>query len=157
MENYLDVLEESLKKKSRLLDELAEISQKQLALIDSEDMTPESYDVYVDEKSERIDALTKLDDGFATLYENIGKQLEQNKDKYRSQIQNLQRLITEVTEKSVSLQALEARNKSKVEAYFAREKQSIRIARQTSKAALNYYQNMNDSKNVQAQFLDKKK
>lgn len=157
MENYLDILEESLIKKSQVLDRVQCISQKQLDLLDSAEMSLESYDKYVDEKSECIDALNRLDDGFEVLYQKIAGELQDNRQKYGEQIKRLQKLIAEVTEKSVSIQALEARNKSRVEDYFRKEKKNIRTARLTSQAALNYYQNMNNIKNVQAQFLDKKK
>lgn len=157
MENYLDILEESLIKKSQVLDRVQCISQKQLELLDSAEMSLESYDKYVDEKAECIDALNRLDDGFEVLYQKIAGELQDNRQKYGEQIKRLQKLIAEVTEKSISIQALEARNKSRVEDYFRKEKKSIRTARMTSQAAMNYYQNMNNIKNVQAQFLDKKK
>ncbi|NLL79963.1 MAG: hypothetical protein GX234_09275 [Clostridiales bacterium] len=157
MKNYLDILEESLHKKSQVLDDIMEATQKQLEMIDSDEMSLEGFDVYVDQKSEYIDELLKLDEGFEILYQNLAEELKGNREKYAQKIALLQKLITEVTEKSVSVQAMEARTKQKVEAYFKKEKHSIQTARKTSQAAMNYYQNMNNMKAVSAQFMDKKK
>lgn len=157
MENYLSILEESLQKKRNVLKRIEEINQKQLVLIQSEDMSLESYDAYVDEKDECITALNKLDEGFEILYKNISEELQQNRAKYAEQIKRLQVLIKEVTDLSVSIQAQEARNKDAVTKYFAKQRQGIRSSRLSSKAALGYYQNMNNSQVVEAQFMDKKK
>ena len=157
MESYLDILDTSLQKKSELLDRILQICKQQLQLLDGSDMTLAAYDAYVDQKSECIDALAKLDEGFELLYQNIAEELSGNRAKYADKIKHLQQLVQEVTDKSVSVQALEARNKSKVEEYFKKEKKVLQSARQTSKAAFNYYQNMNNRNHVEAQFMDQKK
>lgn len=157
MENYLDILENSLRRKSEVLDRIQDINRRQLLLLEEEEMSMEQYDALVDEKSECIDALNKLDDGFEVLYQNIARELEQNRTRYAEQIKRLQALIREVTDKGVEAQAQEARNKEKVVAFFAKQRQQLKHARVSSKAALDYYQNMNNMKNVQAQFMDKKK
>lgn len=157
MENYLSILAESLQKKIVVLKQIEGINHKQLTLIQSEDMSLESYDAYVDEKDECITALNKLDEGFELLYQNIAKELQQNRAKYTEQIKQLQALIKEVTDLSVSVQAQEARNKDAVTKYFAQQRQGIRSSRLSSKAALGYYQNMNNSQVVEAQFMDQKK
>lgn len=68
----------------------------------------------------------------------------------------IQELITQVTEKSVSIQAQEARNKKMVEDYFARERNRLRSGRQASKAAYGYYKSMSNTNVVPPQILDQK-
>ena len=157
MDNYLEILQESLVKKREILDCILEISQKQIALLEGPDMTLEKYDQYVDRKSECIERLQNLDEGFEILYEKISEALSQNRERYADQIHILQGLIREVTERSVSIQAMEARNKKQVEEYFRKERKLIQSARISSKAAMDYYENVNRLKYVEAQFLDKKK
>ncbi len=157
MENYLSILEESLQKKYAILQTIENINGKQLELIQDLDMSLEAYDAYVDEKDVCIGQLDKLDEGFEGLYEKIAGQLQQNRQKYAEQIRRMQELIRQITEKSVSIQAQEARNKEAVEQFFRGKRQGIRKARLSSKAALDYYQSMNQSKVVDAQFMDKKK
>jgi phage host-nuclease inhibitor protein Gam len=107
-------------------------------------------------KDELIKQLTALDDGFETLYAKIGEQLAAQKDKYKPQIKRLQELISRVTEKSVSIQAQEARNKKLIEDYFKGQRNEIRRGRKSSKVAYDYYKNMSGANVIQPQFMDHK-
>jgi hypothetical protein len=68
----------------------------------------------------------------------------------------MQKLITQITEKSVSIQAEEERNKKLIESRFSREKSRIKSGRSQSRVALDYYNNMNKLNHVDSQFWDKK-
>ena len=157
MDNYLEILEDSLKQKSVILDKIMEYNGKQEALLKQEKMSLEDFDFYMDQKDELIEQLNRLDDGFETLYERIRQQLQENKDAHKEQIGRLQKLITQVTEKSVSIQAQEARNKKLVEEYLSRERQQLGQDRQTSKAAYDYYKSMSNTNVLPPQFMDQKK
>ena len=65
--------------------------------------------------------------------------------------------MAEVTETSVTIQAQEARNRKLIEDYFRKEKEGIRMGRKSSKAAVDYYKNMNKSSVVMPLFMDSKK
>ena len=143
MNNYLSVLEASLRKKLTVLDEIQAYNDKQYESFSAEVVDMDGFDAAIEEKGRLIEELTKLDDGFETLYASIAKQLEADKHKYAPQIRTLQELVRQVTEKSVSVQAGEARNKALVEKYFAKEKRQIKEGRMNSKAAYGYYQNLN--------------
>lgn len=142
MGNYLSILEESLRKKLIVLDKIQVYNEKQYECFSKEIVDMAGFDAAIEEKGKLIEELTKLDEGFETLYANIAEQLKKNKEAYASQIKVLQELIRQVTEKSVSIQAQEARNKALVESYFAKEKKQIREGRTTSKAAYGYYKNL---------------
>lgn len=157
IENYLDILEESLQKKIAVLDRIAVYNSKQTEIFSSDDADLDNFDLYVEEKEGLIQELTRLDEGFETLYGNIRQELQGNSAKYAEQIARLQKLITVLTEKSVSVQAQEARNKELVEKYFRKAKEEIRTGRKTSKAAYDYYKNMNKAGYVSPQFMDSKK
>lgn len=143
MGNYLNILEESLRRKLDILDEIQAYNDKQYESFSAEEVDMDGFDAAIEEKGRLIEELTKLDEGFETLYANIAKQLQQDKEKYAAQIKTLQELVRRVTEKSVSIQASEARNKALVEKYFAREKSQIKEGRVSSKVAYGYYQNLN--------------
>ena len=83
--------------------------------------------------------------------------MKENRHKYKDRIQYLQKLVSQVIEKSMSVQAQEQRNKKLVEEYFAKEKASIRQGRVGSKAAYDYYKTMNKSAVTTPQFMDSKK
>ena len=120
-------------------------------------VSEEAFDSSIEEKGVLIDELTKLDEGFETLYGHIKGQLAEGKERYKVQIASLQKKIAEVTEKSVAIQAQEARNKNLAENYFAKAREDLKKNRKSSRAALDYYRNMNKMQVVSPQFMDKKK
>lgn len=157
MENYLSVLEDSLRKKLEIVDELTAYTQQQQDLLQAEELDYEGFDQLVEKKDPLIQKIMELDQGFETVYDRIKEQLLQNKEQYAAQIRTLQTLISDLTDKSVKLQAMEQRNKSTVEQQFRKSRETIRKGRQNQQAALNYYKNMNNSNYVPPQFLDNKK
>lgn len=157
MDNYLSVLEDSLKKKLQILDELTDYTMQQQELLKVEELDYEAFDRLVDQKDPLIQRIMELDQGFETVYDRIKEQLLGNKEQYAAQIKALQSLIGELTDKSVKLQTMEQRNKSAVEQQFRKSREKIRQGRQNKQAALNYYKNMNNSNYVPPQFLDDKK
>lgn len=156
IKNYLSILAESLDQKAAVLDEIAEYNKQQEMLLKQETLDLEDFDSYVDKKDAAIQKLTKLDEGFETLYANVKEQLAAGKDAYKDQIAVLQQKVTLVTEKSVSIQTQEARNKKLLEDYFTKERSRLRQGRQSSKAAYGYYKNMSNSNTTPPQFLDSK-
>jgi len=157
MENYLSVLEDSLKKKLQILDELTTYTMEQQELLKAEDLDYDAFDQLVEKKDPLVQMIMELDQGFETVYDRIKEQLLGHKEQYAVQIRTLQALISELTDKSVKLQAMEQRNKIAVEQQFHKSREKIRQGRQNKQAALNYYKNMNNSNYVPPQFLDNKK
>ena len=157
MDNYLDILEESLQKKLKVLEEITVYNQEQEQLLKKEKASLEELDKNMEQKDELIVKLSGIDEGFETLYERIKEQLLANKDAYREQISKLQQMISQITEKSVSIQAQEARNKKLIEDYFRNERNQIRQNRQSSRAAYNYYKSVNNTNVAMPQMMDQKK
>lgn len=157
IENYLQVLEESLRKKMQVLERIEEANVRQERILKSVPVSEDDFDNSIEEKGALIEELNKLDEGFEVLYGNIREQLLGGKEKYKEQIAAIQQLIAQVTEKSVSIQAQESRNKSLAENFFADKKRELQKGRKSSKAALDYYRNMNQSHIVMPQFMDRKK
>lgn len=155
--NYLDILEESLCKKSAVLDEILEYNNAQERLLKQDKVSLEELDENMNQKDILVQKVTELDEGFETLFDRIRDQLQANKELYSEQIRRLQGLIAQVTEKSVSVQAQEARNKKLIEDYFAVERDQLRQGKKASKAAYGYYKSMSNSNAVPPQFMDQKK
>lgn len=157
MGNYLSILEESLRKKLVVLDKIQVYNERQYECFSSEEVDMAGFDAAIEEKGKLIEELTKLDEGFETLYASISEQIKKNKEAYAPQIKVLQDLIRQVTEKSVSIQAQEARNKALIETYFSREKKQIREGRVTSKAAYGYYKSLDKAALEASRAFDLKK
>ncbi|MCM1231313.1 MAG: flagellar export chaperone FlgN [Ruminococcus flavefaciens] len=156
LNNYLNILKESLEKKLEVLGHIEEISQVQTEILKSETLDMEAFDRTVDEKDTFVTELVKLDEGFESLYDRIKEELLDNRSDYAEQIKHLQKLVSEVTDKNVSIQAKESRNKAMLESYFAKERQDLGRVRKSSNAAYGYYKNMS-GKQADSVFLDKKK
>nr|WP_296480336.1 flagellar protein FliT [uncultured Acetatifactor sp.] len=155
--NYLTLLEESLRRKLQVMDEIQKYNLRQQEIFQADNVDLERFDEYVEEKGRLIEQLTALDNGFEKLYANVAEELKGNREQYAKQIKTLQGLVTEVTDTSVAIQAQEARNKKQVEDFFVKERKKLHMNRKTSKAAINYYKTMNKSSVIMPQFMDDKK
>lgn len=156
MENYLSVLENSLDQKGQVLDEILTLDVEQEKLLKQERLDLEAFDELVDQKDVLADKLTRLDDGFETLYTRVRGLLQDNKEAYRPQIAALKKLISEITEKTVTIQAKEARNKEMLSRHLEELQQGLGQNRRSSKAAYDYYKNMSSVGLVKSQFMDQK-
>lgn len=152
---YLDMMEDSLRKKIEIMKQIEVqngIQKEALETIGGPD--EDAFDKSVNIKGELIDKLTELNDGFDSLYEKVGKELDGKKDKYRSQIQRMQDLIRDITDLSNTLEVQESRNKELADNYFSNTRQGMRTGKQSAAAALKYHVTMNKSANIQPHFID---
>lgn len=156
-ENYLEILEESLKQKDAILQKIVDYSNKQEELLKQDKLPMGEFDTLVDQKDILIKQLGKIDEGFETVYSRMKDQISGNKEMYKAQIARLQQLISLVTEKSVCIQVQEQRNKVMVEQHFSKARKDMRQGKRSSKAAYDYYKSMNNTNVISSQFLDKKK
>ena len=102
LNSYLSILEDSLKKKLAVLEQIDEVSDVQTALLKEETFDLERFDATVNEKDAFIKQLSELDDGFETLYEKVREELLKDRRQYEQQIGRMQKLIGQITDKSVS-------------------------------------------------------
>ena len=154
---YMDSLEDGLKVKSQILDELYSLSVKQKELLQEDKIDWDEFDRLVDEKSVHVAKVNKLDEGFEIVFAKVKEEVIPNKALYKEQIEKMQLLIKEVTEKSTGLMALEQRNKKLVEDSFDGEKRRLASGRVTNKVASGYYNSMNKINYIDPQLMDQKK
>ncbi len=153
----LDMLEESLIKKIDIMKKIQDENARQKAILsDPEQVDMQALDETLDNKGNYIDKLNSLDEGFQTLFDSVKQQVGDNKELYAGQIRRMQNLIREITGLSASIEAEEHRNKKLAEKYFSIAREQMNQSRHSSAAAFNYYQTMNNFKNIPPQFMDKK-
>ncbi len=153
----LDMLEESLVKKLEVMDKIEEENARQKEILsDPENVDFEAFDKTIDVKGDYIDQLSSLDDGFQTLFDKVKEEVGDHKDDYKDQIKRMQKLIHQIMDKSASIEAEEHRNKKLAENYFSTAREQMTSGKRSSSVAFNYYQNMNNFKNIPPQFMDKK-
>lgn len=156
-QQYVVALEESLEKKIHVLEEIFRICRLQEELLKKKPFSYEQFDAYVNDKDICIEKLNKLDEGFELIYERVGQELKGNSAFYKRQIVHLQQMISEITDKSVAVQALEERNKKTISEIFTEERKTIGQGKRSLNVAMNYYRNMNGANIISPQYMDKKK
>ncbi len=155
-QNYITILTESLEKKLVILDELKSLSEQQAKCI-SDEMELEVLDPFIKRKSELIEELEKLDEGFETLYEKISDELKNGKEKYADSIRKMQDLIRKITERSTAIQVQEERNRAGMNSYFTKRRTEVKEGRIGTRAAMNYYKIQSGTGLGDSQFMDSKK
>ena len=96
-EQYLEILVQSMKKKLDVLYEIQAMNEEQRILLMDDNLPPEDFEKNIQKKSELIDQLDILDNGFDEVYQRVRVQLRENQSLYREQIGLLQSLIRDVT------------------------------------------------------------
>ena len=156
-ETYLSIMLQSLCKKEAVLDEIIRLNDLQRNQLSDPQCPVEEFDQTVENKSACIGQLEQLDSGFEKLYAQVEEELQTNKEKYADTIRQLQKHIRAVTDKSVKIQAQEARNKDLMMQKFTTVRKHARDVRANSKAINGYYQTMTQSAFADPQFMDGKK
>lgn len=118
---------------------------------------PDRFDEIFDRKDALIRELNTLDLGFRTVYARVKEELADNKDEHRNEIANLQRLIKEITDKSVAIQVEEKRNQNALNNRIDIFKKELHQTKNTRRIMANYVNNMTGRNVVEPQFMDKKK
>lgn len=156
-QSSIQVLVESLEKKSLLLDDIIRENDVQEDILRQEELDMDALDASTDRISSLAEALDKLDDGFEAVYDRTREELIVNKAAYRGEIAKMQKLIGEITDKVVRINAARMRNKMRADQQFKKSRNQIGQAASKMKASKNYYNSMNNLHYVAPQFYDSKK
>lgn len=155
--SYMKVLEESLLKKSGILQALLEASHRQETLAEAEDFDMDAFTDTMEQKDALLEQLKELDEGFARTYEGVQQELNTHREQYADEIQRIQELIRRVTALGVELQTLEERNRAKLEMKFSKQQRELRQIKTSNKVATTYYKNMSNASASDPYFMDQKK
>nr|WP_044913045.1 hypothetical protein [Butyrivibrio sp. WCE2006] len=156
-ESYLDMMEESLREKIKVLEDIIKENEAQKEILESTVAFDEAgFDEAISRKGELIGRIENLNDGFESLYERVKAELQDNRDKYKEKIAVFQDLIRQITDLSSSIEAGEKRNRALAKSYFSMARDKMNQGRRSSQAALDYYLTMNKSRITPPQFYDTK-
>lgn len=153
---YIAVLIQSLEKKKEILDKIIAKNKEQKILFTDEGSDPDRLEENMQEKSGLVDQLNELDEGFQQIYNRVKAMLQADQESYKEEIRAMQKLITEITEMSTTIQTQEKRNYDLAGKRFAKVKKGIRKARASNRVASQYYKNMANLNVVDSQYMDKK-
>ena len=156
-ETYLAIMLQSLKKKEQVLDEIIRLNDLQKKQLTDQATPVDDFDKTVEDKSACIDQLDQLDSGFEKLYAQVQEELQANKEQYADTIKALQKCIRSVTDKSIMIQAQEARNKDLMMQKFTTVRKHAKDVRANSKAITGYYKTMTHPGYMESRYMDGKK
>ena len=156
-QSSIQVLVESLEKKSRLLEDIMRENDTQEDILKQEELDLDALNASTDKICSLTEALEKLDDGFEAVYDRTREELIANKAAYRGEIARMQKLIGEITDKVVRINAARMRNKLRADQQFKKSREQIGRASSKMKVSKNYYNSMNNLHYVSPQFYDSKK
>ena len=151
------ILLQSLEKKTLLLDKMIQQNSVQEEILKADDLDMDAFDEAINKQGSYLEELDRLDQGFEAVYDRVRQELIQDKERYRAEIIRMKELIQQITDKIVTLNAGNMRNKVLAENQFKKKRISIGTGASKNKAARNYYNNMNNLNYVSPQFYDSKK
>lgn len=157
VKNYLAMLIQGLEKKRSLLDEIVELNERQQDILRDNNSLPEDLEDSVNRKSDCVDAINALDEGFEEVFSRVKETLEKDRASYGQEIKTLQGLIREVTERGARIRSQEERNFDLARNKFTYIKEQVQKITKSQNAVNKYYNNMMKVNYVDPQFLDNKK
>lgn len=158
IDTYINILSDSLRKKFDIVKKILECTKEQERLLAVEEVDTDRFLEELDKKGKLIEQMTQLDKGFESVYAKVDAVFKTDAANYRTQILQLQNYIRTVTDIGVEIQALEQKNKEKLNKFLAKKRASINDFKKSNKTATTYYQNMsNQHREWQSYFLDKRK
>ena len=150
------ILLQSLKKKNNLLDQMIQQSGIQEEILKQDDIDTDAFDASIDRMGLYVEELEKLDQGFEAVYDRVREELMRNKAQYRTEILRMQEQIQQITDKIVTLNAGNMRNKVLAENQFKKKRMALGEGISKNRVAKNYYNSMNNLNYVKPHFYDNK-
>lgn len=156
-ETYITMLKDILVQKKKVTEEILWVSLEQETALAPELEDMERFEALMEKKEPLLTKLEQLDDGFSDLYAKVQATLTGQKEAYKEEILVMQKLITEITDISVKIQALEAKNRRMLERYLLGRRQNLKTAKKNSRTMDAYAKAMAGGGQSESVFLDKRK
>lgn len=154
--HYISILRDSLEKKERILNNLYNMTQQQADYLNNTEFEPDVFNEMMDVKAQMIDELDTVDSGFESMYGSVREYLKAHSKDCATEILELQNRIREIMRLSMNLQALEERNRVKLEKIFSSKSSEIKHFRQNNEKVSQYYHTMTGAGVNNFSILDKK-
>ena len=154
---YIRMMLDVLTKKEVHLKKLLEFTVEQETLLRGENFDEAEFTALIEKKDGIIRKIEEFDSGFQSIYNRVAEEMKNHKEDYKDQIQEMQGLITRITDLGVKLTALEEKNKAALEPKLREKRQGIRQFKVSKQTADKYYKNMIGMQTGASYFMDQKK
>lgn len=156
-DTYIGMLKDILIQKKKVTEEILWVTLEQETALAPELEDMDRFDALMGKKEPLLAKLEQLDDGFSDVYAKVQATLTGQKETYKEEILEMQRLIAEITDISVKIQVLEERNRTMFEKYLLSRKQQLKAAKKSSRTADAYSKTMAGTSQGESFFMDKRK
>lgn len=154
--DYMQIMIESLEKKIQVLNQIVELNRQQKFLLQDPNLSPEEFEKNMQYKSNLVEQLNLLDDGFEEVYARVRDGLKANQERYAAEIARMQELIKEISALVNTVQIQEIKNKEEAASKFSLVRKQVRGVRNSQKVVRQYYDNMVGHRNTATQIIDDK-
>ena len=153
----IKILRDCMTRKENILNNLIDMTREQEAYLSGDEFDVDVFDGMIDAKNLMLDELNSVDNGFENVYNRVRDELKDNSSSYADEIRDLKNCIREITSLSMQLQALEERNRSRLEKIFSSKQVEITGYKRASNQVSAYYQTMTGNSAALNSIVDKKK
>ena len=157
LDAYVDIMLDSLKRKKSYLDEILALTERQSEIAEAGQLDDDAFGETVDRKEILIDNINEIDKGFTSVYDRIRGNLLDNKDRYLDKLKSMQELIRYCMDAGLKIEALEERNRAKLEFALANRQKNFRQVKQSRSIVNKYYRGMSGSIINDSLLYDRKK
>lgn len=154
---YFTVLEDTMEKKTGVLEKLYQLTKEQEGVLSEEPFSMDGFLELIEKKTPLVEQVSEFDAGFQGIYDKMKPEMETYRMEFAERIMALQGKIKAILEKGALISGLEEQNKIKLEIRLNEKKQDIKKFKRSSSTVSNYYKNMTGAASAQSFFLDKKK
>lgn len=154
---YVSIMQESLLRKKKYLEQILELTKKQEAIIKESKFDEEAFGEIIDQKEVLINNINEIDKGFTSVYDRVRGELLDNKDAYRDELIEMQENIKSCVDLGMEIEALEERNRAGLEVVFSVGFKGIKKLKQSKQVANKYYQSMSNGNVNDSILYDRKK
>lgn len=150
-------MKESLVRKKNYLQEILELTNKQGELATAKELDEEAFGAIVDRKDVLISNVNEIDKGFTAVYDRVRKEIIQNKELYKDELKAIQDSIRQCVDLGMAIESAEHRNKTALEAAFAKSFRGVKQLKQSKQVANKYYKSMSNGMVNDSILYDRKK
>ncbi len=154
---YVNIMQESLIRKKRYLNEILELTEEQEHLAREKKFNEEAFGAVIDRKEILINNVNEIDKGFTAVYERVRTEVLAGQELYREELLSMQALIKECVDLGMQIEVLEERNRAVLEQVFAVGFKGIRQVKHSKQVANKYYKSMSNGVVNDSILYDRKK
>ena len=146
-----------MERKKKYLTEILALTREQENLAKSVPFDEDAFSEIIEKKDVLIENINEGDKGFNAVYERVRGEINGNPEPFKNELEKIQGLIRECVDTGLEIEAVEERNRARLEAAIAQGFKGMNQAKQSRSVASKYYKSMANGLVNDAMLYDRKK